>query len=185
MERMSAPIERLIEELSREFRRDARAPAAAEMLARYARGNEDWRPFSFFDAQRYTRHQIERNADFELLVLCWGVGQASPIHNHEGQACWMAVLEGEIDELQYRHAAGSAPVLGRQTRLARGEIAFIRDEIALHVVRSRPGTSGVSLHLYSKPYDACNVYCERTGAIARKSLAYDSIRGRRVEPSKV
>lgn len=182
---MPAPIERLVEDLCREFRRDARAPAAAELLARYALGNEDWRPYSFFDPQHYTRHQIERNAEFELLVLCWGVGQASPIHNHEGQNCWMAVVEGEIDELQYHHAAGSPPVLGRQARLGRGEVAFIRDEIALHVVRSKPGTSGVSLHLYSKPYDACNVYCERTGVIARKSLSYDSIRGRRVETSQV
>lgn len=150
------------------------------MLANYARAHDDWRPFGFFDAQRYTRHQIARNEQFELLVLCWGNGQASPIHNHEGQNCWMAVLDGEIDELQYQWTAGSPPVLTRETRISRGDVAFIRDEIGLHVVRSRPGTSGSSLHLYSRPYDACNVYCEQTGRVTRKSLGYDSIRGKRV-----
>lgn len=177
---MSAALDRLVDDLCREFRRDARAPGAPALLTSYARAHEDWRPFGFFDAQRYTRHQVARNADFELLVLCWGVGQASPIHNHEGQNCWMAVLDGEVDELQYKWTNGAPPVLSRETRLPRGEVAFIRDEIALHVVRSKPGTSAVSLHLYAKPYDACNVYCERTGQVTRKSLGYDSIRGKRV-----
>jgi cysteine dioxygenase len=169
----------LVLALHQEFRRDARGPRAVELLGAYARAHQDWRPWGTFDAQRYTRHQVERCAEFELLILCWGVGQQSPIHNHEGQNCWMAVLDGEIDELQYRWTPGSAPVLAKEARLARGEVAFIRDEIALHVVRSKPGTAGVSLHLYSRPYDECSVYCERTGAVTRKQLGYDSIRGER------
>jgi hypothetical protein len=60
-----------------------------------------------------------------------------------------------------------------------GEVAFIHDDIALHLVRSgRPGQNAVSLHLYAAPYDECNCYCPQTGTVTRRKMSYFSIRGR-------
>jgi len=60
-----------------------------------------------------------------------------------------------------------------------GQVAFIRDEMGLHLVRPSAASpnGGVTLHLYSSPYDECNCYCPDTGEVTRKSLGHYSIRG--------
>lgn len=178
-------VEQLVGELRRNFDRDPRGCGAAALLGAYARACDDWRRFAFFDEECYTRNLIERNRAFELLVLCWDAGQASPIHNHEGQNCWAAVLEGPLQEVRYQVALPDGPGSGEprppvegpiQTSQS-GEVSFIRDEIALHVIRATPRVPAVSLHLYARPYDTCNVYCERTGRVTRKALTFHSVGG--------
>ncbi len=172
-------LDALVEELEAAFAADSSCPAG-QSLGRYCGAGADWRRLVRWSEQRYTRNLIARRDDFELLLLCWGPGQESPIHNHEDQSCWMAVLEGEIEEIQYAFpAAGQRGPLRtlRQRTYQPGQVAFIRDEIGLHLVRGHAGRPAVSLHLYASPYDACNVYCPETGRVERVELAYHSIRG--------
>jgi cysteine dioxygenase len=172
-------IRALVGDLERELARDARGRGVAGLLGRYAGEHADWRDYALFDAAHYTRNLVERNARYELMVVCWGLGQESPIHNHAGQSCWMAVHEGELEEQHYRPRANGAPglELGQRRVFRPGEIAYIDDEIALHRVRPLPGGTGVSLHLYACPIDACNVYDPVSGAVVRRALAYHSVRG--------
>jgi cysteine dioxygenase len=182
------PIEILLSDLLGEFRRDPRAPRAARLLAEYAERQADWRRHVLFDGGTYTRNLVARNDEFELLVLCWSVGQQSPIHNHAGQQCWMAVLDGELEEIQYAMPSpteAKPPIAGRTIRLGTGKVAYIDDEIALHRVRPVPGTSGVTLHLYSKPIDVCQLYDEVTGEIVARRLAYHSVEPGRAVRSPV
>lgn len=44
----------------------------------------------------YTRTCAYLDDDFEVLLLNWSTGAASPIHDHGGQRCWMAVLTGQL-----------------------------------------------------------------------------------------
>jgi cysteine dioxygenase len=174
---MKQPIAILVDELLASFRRDERGPDAARALGGYAREHEDWRRFACFDPALYTRNLVARNEQFEMLVLCWSAGQESPIHDHAGQHCFMAVLEGQIEELQYALPAGGGPGRLRLTTrrtLERGQVAYIHDRIALHKVRPAGGRPAVSLHLYSRPIDVCQVYDEETGAVLSKQLIYHS-----------
>src|SRR5687768_11479706 len=88
----------LCQDLTREFKRDPKGAAVASLLAKYALAHQDWREWALFDSECYTRNLVHHEEQFELLLLCWGAGQKSPIHNHEGQRCWMAVLEGGVTE---------------------------------------------------------------------------------------
>lgn len=174
------PIAVLQRKLLAEFERDSDGTRAAAILAEYASQHEDWRRFALFDDTIYTRNLVGRNPDFEMLVLCWNRGQTSPIHNHAGQNCWMAVLEGEIEEVHYNFAAGTSNgrlIAGATKVFGAGRVAFINDEIALHRVCPRDGQRGISLHVYSKPIDACNVYDEHSGHVVRRQLAYHSVEG--------
>jgi cysteine dioxygenase len=171
--------------LHAEFHGRSRPARVAELLGEYARTHDDWREFALFSDQHYTRNLVTREPRFELMVLCWGPGQESPIHNHEGQDCWMAVLEGDIEEVRY-----PMPDAGARGRLQSkgvlefsvGQVAFIRDEMGLHLVRpaAAKSVSGVTLHLYSLPYDDCSCYCPETGQVTRKRLMHHSIRGQLV-----
>ena len=170
-------------ELVSEFERDAKGKKVATILSEYARANDDWRRFAMFQPTGYTRNLIARNEWFELLLLCWTAGQESPIHNHAGQNCWMAVLEGEIEEIQFEFPAGGAACRLTETgrrRFVPGKCAFIHDEIALHRVRPAGGERGVSLHLYSRPIETCMLYDETTGQVAKRVMAYHSVRGKLV-----
>ena len=48
-----------------------------------------------------------------LQLICWKKGQASRIHNHAQSHCWLSVLSGGVEELQF--STGTSPV---ETRAA-------------------------------------------------------------------
>jgi cysteine dioxygenase len=174
---MKQPIEVLVDELSACFQRDEAGRDAVRQLGGYARQHVDWKRFVRFDPAIYTRNLVARNERFEMLVLCWNAGQESPIHDHAGQHCFMAVLDGRIEELQYAFPAAGA--VGRLEQTARrvfepGQVAYIHDRIALHRVRPHGGAPAVSLHLYARPIDVCQVYDEESGAMLSKQLIYHS-----------
>jgi cysteine dioxygenase len=152
----------------------------ARILSEYTATQDDWKRYALFRPEMYTRNLVARNEHFEMLILCWSENQASPIHNHAGQNCWMAVLEGTIEEALYSPPSGNGagPLTVRNTKLySPGRVAFINDDIALHRVRPSAGGRGISLHLYSKPIDVCNIYDEATGRIVESPLVYHSVEG--------
>jgi len=180
-------LDALVRTLHDEFQNGVRGGRVAELLGEYARTRSDWRSLALFSTLHYTRNLVVLEARFELMILCWGPGQESPIHNHEGQDCWMAVLDGEVEEVRYPmpKGNGSAPLLAKGSlRFAPGQVAYIRDEMGLHLVRPVPtsATGGVTLHLYASPYDECNCYCPDTGRVTRKKLGHYSVRGRILSP---
>jgi cysteine dioxygenase len=174
-------LDQLSQGLEREFDRDPRGRGVAALLSTYARSQEDWEQLAVFDPVRYTRNLIHRCSAFELLLLCWEVDQESPVHDHSGQDCWMAVLRGELEEQHYippRALSVGPMALGKRSEVGRGGVAYIADGIALHRIRPLHGARGMSLHLYSRPIDTCRVYDPRTGASTLVELGYHSVRGK-------
>jgi len=53
-------------------------------------------PYLNWDRQHYTRNLIDKTALYELIAICWEVGQSSSVHNHRDQNCWMAVPIGRL-----------------------------------------------------------------------------------------
>lgn len=184
---MRQPLDALVDALRELFAAREEDPGGggygkriAALLAEYAREHDDWRPYALFAEDTYARNRIAREEHFELLLLCWGEGQESPIHNHEGQDCWMAVMDGHVEELRYctPEEVVPGPLRPRDASVFEtGGVAFIRDEIGLHLVRSAHDAPAVSLHLYAAPYTHCNVYCPETGRVTRKRLGDHSVRG--------
>jgi cysteine dioxygenase len=167
----------LCSDLSTAFQQDPRGTGAAEILGRFAGQDEVWSPWTFFETEGYTRNLVYRCGQYELLLLCWNEGQASPIHDHDGQQCWMAVLDGEVEEVHYQQQAGGGLQEGAVRAYQPGQVAFIQDEIALHKVRAGRGGRGVSLHLYSSPIDSCHVFHPESGQASWIEVGYHSVRG--------
>ncbi|MEM6567093.1 MAG: cysteine dioxygenase family protein [Planctomycetota bacterium] len=148
----------------------------AALLRAYAANEESWRSYEVYASETYSRNLLWRDDDFEMLLLCWGEGHESPIHDHAGQQCWMAVLDGELEEVHFQVEDGEL-TQGRVKSFSAGGVAFIHDDIALHLIRPRAGTRGVSLHLYSDPIDACRIFCPDTGRAEPVEVGYHSVRG--------
>jgi cysteine dioxygenase len=173
-----SPIHTLVNELNANLRHGSRGKEVAGLLADYAARERDWREFALFHDECYARNLVSASELFELLVICWQPGQQSPVHDHQGQNCWMAVLDGEVRERLYHlPLAQKGPlVAGRSRVLEAGSVAYIHDDIALHDIGSldRPG---ITLHLYSRPIRECRTFDPATGEESLRGLVYHSIEG--------
>lgn len=128
-------------------------------------------PYLNFRDNAYTRNLVFRNELFEVLVLCWDVGQKTPVHNHRGQLGWMSVQQGMLSMLNYKRLDCSAAchLERRWSKVALaddipiagvGFVAHVSRQETIHQIYNDPAFQqrAVSLHIYSKPFDSCVVY---------------------------
>ena len=52
--------------------------------------------YMFWSSECYTRNLIYKDERFEMMAICWERGQASRVHNHFDQRCWMMVPLGRL-----------------------------------------------------------------------------------------
>ncbi|KAJ1931047.1 hypothetical protein EC988_009921, partial [Linderina pennispora] len=71
-----------------------------KLMQSYVSQATDWSQYAVYhEGTRYTRNLVDDgNGKYNLLVLVWGEGQASPIHDHAGSHCMMKLLDGELQE---------------------------------------------------------------------------------------
>lgn len=144
--------------------------------------------YLFWDSQHYTRNLIDKTPLYELLAICWEVGHVSSIHNHRDQNCWMAVPLGQLQVQNYRVLAqdlqaGTCNVVKSDLVVMDREHPCAVDPRApVHRVQNprQWRQRAVSLHVYSRPFDTCDVYSEEQQSCGTIGLSYTSVRGSRV-----
>lgn len=164
------------------FRFLASTPVAPETLA----------PYFTWDRQHYTRNLIDKTPLYELIAICWEIGQASSIHNHRDQNCWMAVPMGRLLVENYRVVfqdltEGKCELKTAETvEMNPAEPCAVDPNEPVHrVVNPREFKQrAVSLHVYSRPFDTCVVYSPEQGTCGEIKLHYTTEYGRpKVESS--
>jgi len=135
-------------------------------------------PYLYFCAEHYTRNLIQKTPLYELLAICWDVGQKSPIHNHANQRCWMAIAYGRVQVQNFRvvkrdpaaHYCELAPTTNFIIDAERP--AEVDPEEPIHSVAnpSSFGSRAVTLHIYSRPFDTCEIYDFKTRRVEQVTL---------------
>ena len=139
-------------------------------------------PYLFWDLQHYTRNLIAKTPIFELLAICWELGQVSSIHNHREQNCWMSVPIGKLMVQNYRVIEQDLKKgtcdLEKTDAIAMGpgSPVAVNPEQPVHKVYNPRsfGARAVSLHIYSRPFDSCDVYSEENNTCGTIGLHYTS-----------
>ena len=147
--------------------------------------------YLFFSKGNYTRNLIFKNKVFECMTICWEVGQASRIHNHRGQNCWMSAPIGRLKVQNFRveqkdAAHGTCRIVPTEIYEMDGEHpAYVNPLEPVHQVLNLPEFSqrAVSIHVYSKPFDTCEVYLREKGTYSDVPLHYTSEYGK-LNPSE-
>ena len=77
------------------------------------------------------------NGKFNLMVLCWGEGHGSSIHDHADAHCFMKILAGELCEVRFEwpkknpnshdQCASSMKEISR-TQLPTNDVCYINGE---------------------------------------------------------
>ena len=154
-----------------------------EAVLEFLRANpvdiESLSPYLYFCERKYTRNLIHRTALFELIAICWAEGQVSAIHNHRNQRCWMGIAYGKVQVQNFRmlrqDPAGQKCELEPTTRfiIEAGRPAEVDPEEPIHLVANPAafGSKAVTLHIYSKPFDTCEVYDLKTGCYQDVALS--------------
>jgi cysteine dioxygenase len=145
--------------------------------------------YVFFSKGCYTRNLIFKNDLFECMTICWEIGQFSRIHNHRDQNCWMSAPIGRLKvqnfRVEDRHV--SADHSGT-CRLVATDIYEMNSSNPVYVNPLEPvhqvlnlaeyNQRAVSIHIYSKPFDSCEVYQLEKGTYGDVPLHYTSEYGR-------
>jgi cysteine dioxygenase len=148
--------------------------------------SESLAPFLLWDRQHYTRNLIDKTPLYELIAICWEVGQSSSVHNHRDQNCWMAVPVGRLLVENFNVVDQDIP----------GGTCTIRSTETIEMNISHPcavdplepvhrvfnpreyNQRAVSVHVYSRPFDTCVVYSAEQGTCGEIQLHYTTEYGK-------
>jgi cysteine dioxygenase len=146
-------------------------------------------PYLTWNGQHYTRNLIDKTELYELLAICWEVGQGSSVHNHREQNCWMAApiggLRVENFRLEFQDIeAGTCQLTASNiVEMSPANPCAVDPKDPVHrVVNPREWNQrAVSLHVYSRPFDSCVVYSPEQGTCGDVKLHYNTIFGKPAE----
>ena len=142
--------------------------------------------YLFFSKGNYTRNLIFKNNVFECMAICWEVGQASRVHNHRDQNCWMSAPIGRLRVQNFRvdqrdAAHGTCHLVPTDIyEMDAAHPAYVNPLEPVHQVLNLAefNQRAVSIHIYSRPFDTCEVYQRDKGTYADVPLHYTSEYGK-------
>lgn len=157
-------------------------PGVQAFLEQWSVDPQTLAPYVCFDRQHYTRNLVDRTALYELIAICWEVGQISAVHNHAGQNCWMAVPVGKLMAQNYRvleQDAGRGHCRLEPTSrflMTAATPMAVNPEEPVHSVANLAewNERAVSLHIYSKPFDHCLIYSPEKHTYGQTKLTFHS-----------
>jgi predicted metal-dependent enzyme (double-stranded beta helix superfamily) len=132
----------------------------------------------------YARRLVHRDEKrgYSIVVMTWGPGQCTPIHDHSGMWCVEGVWGGSIDVQQFeltQSGSGGFRFEPRNSYEAGiGSAGCLIPPYEYHSI-SNPSdrTTAVSLHIYGGEMQCCNVFeKQRDGTYVRRErpLGYDT-----------
>ena len=159
-----------------------------DFLTRSPIAPETLEPSLTWSVQHYTRNLIDRTPLYELMAICWEVGQASSVHNHRDQNCWMAVPIGRLLVQNYhtvsqdieRGCCELQPTDSVEMNPVHPCAVNPQDPVHRVVNPREFGQRAVSLHVYSRPFDTCIVYSPEQGTCGEIRLHFNTAYGKTV-----
>ncbi|XP_030558126.1 cysteine dioxygenase type 1 isoform X1 [Drosophila novamexicana] len=199
----------LISALHREFESNyVNIEMVNHLMLSYKSNPKEWRKYAKFDRYTYTRNLVDAgNGKFNLLILCWGEGHSSSVHDHADSHCFMKMLKGELREKRYRYPNRPTSSEDQQqhhqqqqhehgeindhelqeigdTPIPVNDVAYINDNLGLHRVENPShADTAVSLHLYCPPFDTCSIF-QDNGKKATAKVTFWSKYGVRTKPTE-
>jgi cysteine dioxygenase len=143
-------------------------------------------PYLSWDRQHYTRNLIDKTELYELVAVCWEVGQSSSVHNHRDQNCWMAAPIGNLLVENFHVGfqdieAGKCRLVASNTvKLTAANPCAVDPREPVHRVLNlrEANQRAVTLHVYSRPFDTCLVYSPEQGTCGDIRLHYNTVFGK-------
>ena len=132
---------------------------------------------------RYARRLLYRDEElgFTAVVMTWGPGQRTPLHDHAGIWCVEGVMEGEMEVTRYELLAEEADGLYRfaerdSAHARAGSAGALIPPFEHHVLgNARSDQVSLTLHVYGGEMSHCDIF-QPEGSLYRRcsrQLSYD------------
>ena len=161
-------------------------PPVRDFLRDHPVEPESLAPYLVWDRQHYTRNLIDKTPLYDLIAICWEVGQGSSIHNHHQQNCWMTVPIGRLQVQNYRTVFEN--LKSGKCRIEPTDLLEMNPATPCAVDPKEPvhkvynprefNERAVSLHVYSRPFDRCVVYSAEQGTCGEIQLSFTTEYGK-------
>ncbi len=137
----------------------------------------DFEKYIYWKKEGYTRNCIVKTENFELILLCWNKGDSTTIHGHDNQKCWVYQVSGEMTELRYKKNSQEDLVECNRLILTTGKLCYIHDSMGYHLLKNDSNKNAITLHLYTKPVNKCDIYNPDKKMFEERILDFDTING--------
>ncbi len=107
----------------------------------------DWLSSLSYERQKPVRTIIYQDPALSLVLIPWEGGKKSSKHGHPGTGGLIKVLTGSLRETRF-DPVDTDRMIGRHL-LSTGEVSYIHDDFAHHIVENPKEQLAVSLHLYT------------------------------------
>jgi predicted metal-dependent enzyme (double-stranded beta helix superfamily) len=140
------------------------------LLERLLGGGEVQLPARYFVARDdcYARRLLHRDPGgrYTAVVMTWGPGQHTAVHDHGGLWCVEGVVDGAMEVTSYRlspHEDGSVSAVPTTTlRAGIGDAGRLIPPTDHHVLgNALDDRASVTLHVYGGDLDRCQVFVPR------------------------
>ncbi len=131
---------------------------------------------------RYARHLLHRSEElgYTAVVMVWGPGQRTGLHDHSGLWCVEGVVEGELTITRFeRLGEAEAPRFEECERIcaSAGSSGSLIPPHEYHVLANDSAVqTAITLHIYGGEMTACSVFEPQSdGSFVRceRQLSYD------------
>lgn len=104
----------------------------------------------FFDPDKYSRIPISRDSHLEVVLICFGPGQTSSVHHHQGSSCVIRVVRGKMLE-QLFSDKGDCLHFESNHYLSPGDVSGL-DGDDIHQISNMDKDGTILLNFYSPPF---------------------------------
>ena len=145
--------------------------ACLDLAGRLRQDPELWRPHVRHDPDARFYHQLYRDPNVDVWLICWTGGQDTGYHDHDRSKGAVVVCEGVLFE-DYFKREEDGWIRERTNRHEAGG-SFDFDSTYIHGVRYADGLPAVSVHCYSPALWRMGHYePDDNGVMRRVSMTY-------------
>lgn len=140
-------LEQLIQQLTIKVQQKAKVNIFELFPLVKAYANNDWETSLLTENHKPKNTLLYHDEQLKVILIHWNSFQKSSKHGHPGGGGLLKVLSGTLIESLFDPQ--NTEMMTGKHRYTAGDIAFIHDDIAHHIVENPKRTSAVSLHIYS------------------------------------
>ena len=89
---------------------------------------------------------------YEIYIIYWKEGYASPIHSHAENGCILYLLDGSLEEIVY----SDSHTIINSKEIKSNQKSFIKNSLGFHKIKANKDS--ISLHIYSPPNSNITIY---------------------------
>jgi predicted metal-dependent enzyme (double-stranded beta helix superfamily) len=113
---------------------------------------DDWKQYVKKNKIKYNKEYVKVGKNIELIIITWGIGQMSKIHDHPDCGCLVKILSGKICEKIYEKMEDEDEIVFIEDNILTEKcISYKESNKIVHKIENNFDDICVSLHIYSPP----------------------------------